>query len=58
MRAICHAGDNLAVAIDQDWDIKAEGLDAVGNLPDLPLGMASRVGGIGFQRVDSTVHYL
>ena len=51
-------GHNIAVAIDQDRDIKTEGLDAVGDLPDLPLGMASRVGGIGFQRVDSTVHNL
>ena len=49
-------GHNLVLAIDQDRNIKVEGLDAVGDLPNLPLGVTPRIGGIGFQRVDSTVH--
>jgi hypothetical protein len=36
-------GDNLAVVIDQDRDIKAEGLDALGDLPDLLLAVTPRV---------------
>jgi hypothetical protein len=51
-------GDNVALAVDQNWDVEIKGLDAVGNLPNLLLGMAPRVGGIGFQRVDATVHNL
>jgi hypothetical protein len=39
-------GDNLALAIDQDWDIEAEGPDAVGDLPDLFAAMPTRVGRI------------
>jgi len=50
------SSDNVTLAVDQNWDIEIKGLDAVGNLPDLPLGVTPRVGGIGFQRVDSTVH--
>jgi hypothetical protein len=50
------AHDNLAVAISQDRDIKAEGPDAVGNLLDLLLAVMSRVGGIRFQIFDSTIN--
>jgi hypothetical protein len=41
-------GDNLAVVIDQDRDIKAEGLDALGDLPDLLLAVTPRVSRIQF----------
>jgi hypothetical protein len=50
--------DNIALPVSQNWDIEIKGLDAVGNLPDLLLSVAPRVGGIGFQRVDSTVNNL
>jgi hypothetical protein len=50
--------DNIVLAIGQNWDIEIKGRDAVGNLPDLLLSMAPRVGGIGFQRVDPTVNDL
>jgi hypothetical protein len=43
------AGDELIVAIDQDWDIEAEGLDAAGDLPDLLLAVQPRVGGVRFE---------
>jgi hypothetical protein len=50
--------DNIALRVSQNWDIEIKGLDAVGNLPDLLLSVAPRVGGIGFQRVDLSVHNL
>ena len=49
-------GDHIAVAVDQDRDIEAEGLDAVGDLPDLLLGVAPRVCRVRFQLVDATVN--
>jgi hypothetical protein len=36
-------GDDVAVTVDQDWDVKTEELDAVGNLPDLLFRMAPRI---------------
>jgi hypothetical protein len=50
------ASNYVVVAIDQDGDDKAEGLEAFANLPDLLLGMAPRVGGIRFQFVNSTIY--
>ena len=48
--------DNLAVAIDQDRDIKAEGPDAISDLPDLLFGMAPWVGGIRFQLLNPAIN--
>jgi hypothetical protein len=45
--AVTH--DYVTVAIDQDWDIEAESLDAVGNLPDLPLTVPAWVVWIRFE---------
>ena len=42
------AGDHVAGAIDQDRDIEAESLDAVGDLSDLLPAVAPRVGWIQF----------
>jgi hypothetical protein len=36
----------VEIGIDQHWHIEAEGLDAVGDLPDLLLAVAPRVGRI------------
>jgi hypothetical protein len=47
------AGDDLLRIIDQDWIAEPELLDAVGNLPDLPLRMRPRIVGIGPQIVHS-----
>jgi hypothetical protein len=44
--------NNLAVAIDQNRDIETEGLDTVGDLPDLLLAVAPRVRWIRFELVD------
>jgi hypothetical protein len=49
------AGDHVAVAIDQDRDIEAESLDAVGDLSDLRPAVAPRVGRIQFEPVDTAV---
>ena len=51
--AVTH--DYVTVAIDQDWDIEAESLDAVGNLPDLPLTVPAWVAWIRFELVDRPV---
>ena len=51
-------GDHVAVAIDQDRDIEAESLDAVGDLPDLLLAVAPRVGGVRSSALDSAVNDL
>jgi hypothetical protein len=48
-------GDDLAVAVDQDRNVKAKALDAVGDLPDLLLRMMPRVGGIRLQLRDPAV---
>jgi hypothetical protein len=48
--------DNLAVAIDQDRDIKAEGPDAVSDLPDLLFGVVPRVGGVRFQLLNPAIN--
>jgi hypothetical protein len=48
-------GDDLAVAVDQDRNVKAKGLDAVGDLPDLLLGMMPRVGGVRLQLRDPAI---
>lgn len=45
----------VAVAVDQDRDIEAEGLDAFGNLPDLLLAVAPRVSRVGFELFDPTI---
>ena len=50
--------DNVAVAIDQDRDIEAESLDAVGNLSDLLFAMAPRVTGVWFQLFDPVINNL
>jgi hypothetical protein len=49
------AGDDVAVAIDQDRDIEAKSLDAVGDLPDLLLAMPACVTGIWLELVDPSV---
>jgi hypothetical protein len=46
----------VAVAIDQDGHIEAEGLDAFGNLPDLLSGVTPWVGGVRFQIVDPAIN--
>src|ERR1700759_4923419 len=48
-------GHDLALAIDQDRDIKAEDLDALGDLPDLLLGVAPWVSRIRFELSDCPV---
>jgi hypothetical protein len=48
-------GDDLAVAVDQDRDVEAKGVDAVGDLPDLLLGMMPRVGGVRLQLRDPAI---
>src|SRR5260370_9032860 len=40
------AGNDLAVLSDQNWIVESELPDAVGNLPDLLLGMGSRIAGM------------
>jgi hypothetical protein len=52
------ASDYVAVAIDQDRNNEAKGLNAFGDLPDLPPGMAPRVGRIRLQLFDSTIYDL
>jgi hypothetical protein len=37
------AGDDLVIIADQDGICEAEFLDAVGDLPDLLLGMGARI---------------
>ena len=49
-------GDHLIVTIDQDWDIEAKGLDAVGDLPDLLLAVEPRVRGIGLEFFDRPIN--
>src|SRR4029077_20649898 len=49
-------GNYLAVAINQDRDDEPEKLDALGDLPDLFLAVPARVGRIGEQCIDSTIH--
>jgi hypothetical protein len=51
-------GDHVVVAIDQDWDIEAEGFDAVGDLPDLLFAVAPRVSGIRLELLDPTINNL
>jgi hypothetical protein len=48
--------DGLVVTIDQDRDIEAENLDALGALPDLFLAVPARVRRIGLQCIDATIH--
>ena len=48
--------DNLAVAIDQDRDIKAENPDAISDLPDLLFGVAARVGRVRFQVLNPAIN--
>jgi len=43
--------DDVEIGIDQHRHIEAESLDAVGDLPDLLLAVAARVGGVRFQLV-------
>src|SRR6266404_8743470 len=50
------ATDHVEVSIDQDWHIEAEGLDALGNLPDLLLAVQPRVRRIGFKLFDRSVN--
>ena len=45
----------VAVAVDQDRDIEAEGLDVFGNLPDLLLAVAPRVSRVRFELFDPTI---
>ena len=47
--------DHVAIAIDQDRDIEAKGLDAFGNLPDLLFAVASRVGRVGSEPVQRAI---
>ena len=49
-------GNYLAVAINQDRDIETERAYAVADLLDLPLAVAPRVGGVGFQLVDPMIN--
>jgi len=48
-------GDDVAVTIDEYGNNKAEGFDALLNLPDLFLAMAPRVRRVRFQSVDPTI---
>jgi hypothetical protein len=50
-------GDHVELGIDEHRDVKAEGLDAVGDLPDLLLAVEPRVRGVGFELVDRPVDY-
>jgi hypothetical protein len=45
----------VAVAIDQDRHIEAEGLDAFGNLPDLLSGVTPWVGGVRFELLNPAI---
>jgi hypothetical protein len=47
--------DYVELGIDEHRDVKAEGLDAVGDLPDLLLAVQPRVRGVGFELVDRPV---
>ena len=49
------AGDDSARLVDQNGIGEAEGLDAVGELPDLAFGMAAGISGIGPQRLECPV---
>jgi len=49
------ASDDVPVAINDDRDIEAEGLDAFGDFPDLRLGMTPWVGRVRFQPVAPTI---
>ena len=51
------AGDDLVAAIDQDRNIKTEGFDAGGDLPDLLLAVAPWVGCVGLKLVDAAIDY-
>jgi hypothetical protein len=52
------AGDDSAVAIDQDRHIEVEGLDAVGDLPDLFLAVEPRVRWVRLKFSDRSVDNL
>ena len=46
-------GDDVAVAIDQDRDIEAEGLDAVGDLPDLLFAVTTGINGVRLKLIET-----
>ena len=50
------SGNDLVIAVDQDRHVEAKGLDAVGNLPDLFLGMAPGAGGVGLQLIEPAIN--
>src|ERR1700730_2313483 len=50
--------NHVEVSIDQDRYIEAEGLDAIGDLPDLLLAVQPRVRRIGFELLDRSVDEL
>ena len=49
------AGDDGAVAVDQNRDVEAEGFDAAGDLPDLLLAVPAGVGRVGLQAVQREI---
>ena len=50
--------EDVAVTIGQNRDNEAEKLDAIGNLPDLLLAVAPRVGRVQLELVDVTINDL
>jgi hypothetical protein len=49
------AADDLAIAIDQNWNNEVEDPDALGNFLELFLAVPARVRGIGLQCVNPTI---
>ena len=49
-------GDQLELGVDQHRHVEAEGLDAVGDLPDLLLAVEPRVRGIGLEFFDRPIN--
>jgi hypothetical protein len=49
------AGDHVAVPINQDRNVKAERLNALGDLPDLLLALLACVAGVWPQVIDWSV---
>jgi len=51
------AGDHIVAAIDQDRDVEAESLEAIGDLPDLLFAVAPRIGRIRLKVIDQPVDH-
>ena len=48
--------DNVKIAVDQNRNIEAKGLDAIGDLPDLPVAVQPWVRRIKFKLLDWPVN--